>query len=155
MDHFKNLFWICYSIASIFMFWFFGQEACEILAPWPGSKPAPPTLEDDVLTTGPPGRSFQAFLDGSWPPVQIALTQVHLTGRTPALVYDKGLLAVSQGQSLLKVGSVTSGLTRALQGGIIRTTWMRKERRGNTPWNQESIGCTLLIFPEFSTHPLP
>ena len=28
-----------------FMLWFFGHEACEILAPWPGIKPAPPALE--------------------------------------------------------------------------------------------------------------
>ena len=37
-------------------FWFFGHNACEILAPWPGIKPTPPTLEGDVLTTGPPGK---------------------------------------------------------------------------------------------------
>ena len=28
-----------------FMFWFFGREACGILAPRPGIKPAPPALE--------------------------------------------------------------------------------------------------------------
>ena len=39
------------------MFWFFGQEACGILAPWPGFKPAPPALEGKVLTTGLPGKS--------------------------------------------------------------------------------------------------
>ena len=40
------------------MFWFFGPEACGILAPWPGIKPAPPALEGEVLTTGPPGKSL-------------------------------------------------------------------------------------------------
>ena len=39
------------------MFWVFGCEACEILAPPPGMKPAPPALEDRLLTTGPPERS--------------------------------------------------------------------------------------------------
>ena len=39
------------------MFWFFGPEACGILAPWPGIEPAPPALEGEVLTTGPPGKS--------------------------------------------------------------------------------------------------
>ena len=34
------------------MFWFFGQEACGILAPQPGIEPAPPALEGIVLTTG-------------------------------------------------------------------------------------------------------
>ena len=28
-----------------FMFWFFGQEACDLLAPQPGIKPVPPALE--------------------------------------------------------------------------------------------------------------
>ena len=40
------------------MFWFFGQEACGILAPRPGIEPAPPALEGEVLTTGPPGKSL-------------------------------------------------------------------------------------------------
>ena len=39
------------------MFWFFGPEACGILAPRPGIKPAPPALEGEVLTTGLPGKS--------------------------------------------------------------------------------------------------
>ena len=39
------------------MFWFFGQEACGILAPQPGIKSAPPALEGKVLTTGLPGKS--------------------------------------------------------------------------------------------------
>ena len=39
------------------MFWFFGQEACGILAPGPGIKPTPPSLEGKVLTTGLPGKS--------------------------------------------------------------------------------------------------
>ena len=38
------------------MFWFFGHEACGILAPRPGIEPAPPELEGEVLTTGPPGK---------------------------------------------------------------------------------------------------
>ena len=44
------------------MFWFFGQEACGILAPRPGIKPAPTALEDEVLTTGPPGKSQQLMI---------------------------------------------------------------------------------------------
>ena len=45
------------------MFWFFGPKACGILVPWPGIKPAPPALEGDVLTTGPPGKSLWRY---SW-----------------------------------------------------------------------------------------
>ena len=39
------------------MFWLFGHEACGILAPWPGIKPARPALEGEISTTGPPGTS--------------------------------------------------------------------------------------------------
>ena len=39
------------------MFWFFGHEACGILALQPGIKPAPPTLEGEVSTTAPQGKS--------------------------------------------------------------------------------------------------
>ena len=41
------------------MFWFFGHEACGILAPKPGIEPLLPTLEGKVSTTGPPGKSLQ------------------------------------------------------------------------------------------------
>ena len=44
------------------MFWFFGREACGILAPWPGIKPAFPALEGEVLTTGLPGKTLYVVL---------------------------------------------------------------------------------------------
>ena len=44
------------------MFWFFGHEACGILVPPPGIKPAPPALEE-VLTTGPQGSPYGLFLN--------------------------------------------------------------------------------------------
>ena len=40
-----------------FIFWDFGCEACEILAPWPGLEPASFALEGEVLTTGLLGKS--------------------------------------------------------------------------------------------------
>ena len=43
------------------MFWFFGREACGILAPRPGIEPAPPALEGEVPTTGPPGKSLVIY----------------------------------------------------------------------------------------------
>ena len=61
VDHFLSLYWICYSIASVF--WFFVFKACGILAPWPGVEPPPPALEAKVPTPGPPGKSLTvAFL---------------------------------------------------------------------------------------------
>ena len=35
----------------------FGHNAGGVLAPQPGMEPAPPALEGEVLTTGPPGKS--------------------------------------------------------------------------------------------------
>ena len=58
VDDFLSLYCICYSIASVLHFGFFGHEACGILAPQPGIEPAPPALEGEVLTTGPPGKSL-------------------------------------------------------------------------------------------------
>ena len=37
------------------MFWLFGGEVCAVPAPQLGFEPAPPALEGEVLTTGPPG----------------------------------------------------------------------------------------------------
>ena len=50
----SNLLQYCFC----FTFWFFGREACGILAPWPEIEPATPALEGEVLTTGPPGKSL-------------------------------------------------------------------------------------------------
>ena len=44
------------------MFWFFGPKACGILAPPPGTEPAPTALEGEVPTTGPPGKSLHCHL---------------------------------------------------------------------------------------------
>ena len=44
MDRFKNLYWICYNLASVLCFVFFGPEAHGILAHWPGIEPIPPAL---------------------------------------------------------------------------------------------------------------
>ena len=40
------------------MFVCFEHEVCGILAPWPEIEPAPPALEGEVLTPGPPGKSL-------------------------------------------------------------------------------------------------
>ena len=44
------------------MFLYFGSKACGILAPRPGSEPAPLALESKALTSGPPGKSLVCFL---------------------------------------------------------------------------------------------
>ena len=44
-----------------FMVLFCGPEACWILAPQPGIRPALPALGGEVLTTGPPGKSQEAL----------------------------------------------------------------------------------------------
>ena len=42
-----------------FMCWCFDHEACRILAPPAGLELTSPALEEEVLTTGPPGRSLK------------------------------------------------------------------------------------------------
>ena len=51
-------------VTILLLFWFFGCKACgiPIPAPRPGMEPAPPVLEGEVLTTGPPGKSFPLCL---------------------------------------------------------------------------------------------
>ena len=49
----------------------FGGEAFGILAPRPGIEPAPPVLEGEVLTSGPPGKSPFIYLNGHWYAVTI------------------------------------------------------------------------------------
>ena len=39
-----------------------GHGACGILARQPGIEPATPTLEGEVLTTGPPGKSLCGYI---------------------------------------------------------------------------------------------
>ena len=40
------------------MFWFFGHEACGILAPRPRIEPTASALEGEVLTTGQTGKAL-------------------------------------------------------------------------------------------------
>ena len=40
------------------MFWFGGSDACRILTPQPGLKPAPSAMKGKVLTPGPPEESL-------------------------------------------------------------------------------------------------
>ena len=44
------------------MFWIFGLEACGTLGPWPGIEPTPPSLDGEVITTGPPGKRLAVGL---------------------------------------------------------------------------------------------
>ena len=70
-----------------FMFWFFGHEACGILAPRLGIEPTLPALEGEISTTGPPGKSLTiSFLD-VW---QRWLT-VRWGRRTELLVWSPGV----------------------------------------------------------------
>ena len=52
VDHFKNLYLICFNIASVLCFGFLAHEACEILASQPGIKPKHPLYWK--MTSQPP-----------------------------------------------------------------------------------------------------
>ena len=43
-------------VTMLFLFWFFGHEACGIFAPRPGMEPSSPALLGEVSPTGPPGK---------------------------------------------------------------------------------------------------
>ena len=54
----------------LFMSWFLGYRAYGILAPRPGTEPAPSALEGEVLTTGPAGKSqVYGFSIGAYTPL--------------------------------------------------------------------------------------
>ena len=65
LDHFKSQHWICYNIASVLGFWFFGQEACGILALWAGIKPAPAYVGRLRLNRWPTREVLCSFFTGS------------------------------------------------------------------------------------------
>ena len=99
------------------MFWFFGLEACGILAPWPGIKPAAPALEGKVLTTGLPGKSLHIFLK-SWVPFKLV---------EPPQIYHTFEDEESQIKCLHKnsgepawVNRETENLEEEKQGGILK-----------------------------------
>ena len=51
-----SVYWIRSNVGSDLDFGFFCHKACELFAPQPGIEPTPPTLEVELLTTGPPGK---------------------------------------------------------------------------------------------------
>ena len=53
------------------MFWFFDCKTRGILVLWPGIESSPPALEDEVLTTGPLGKSL------GWSHLPPALASIH------------------------------------------------------------------------------
>ena len=70
---FKTLLNFCCNITTILCFvFFFGPEACHIIASQPGIEPTPPALEGKVLTTRPPGKFPQAHLIHSCPSPRIS-----------------------------------------------------------------------------------
>ena len=67
VDHFLKVFIEFITKLFLFHILVFGLQVYVILAPWPEMEPAPPALENEVLTTGPSGKSqdggiFKGFL---------------------------------------------------------------------------------------------
>ena len=57
-----TIFWLLLNVLQhcfCFMFWCFGQETWNVLAPWPGIEP--PAVEGEILSSGPPGKSVYFF----------------------------------------------------------------------------------------------
>ena len=45
-------------VTVLLPFWFFDRKVCRFLSPQPRFEPEPPTLEGEVSTTEPPGKSL-------------------------------------------------------------------------------------------------
>ena len=56
---FVTILLLFYALCFSFFFFFFGHGAYEILAPWLGIESTPPTVEGEVLLTGPRGKSLE------------------------------------------------------------------------------------------------
>ena len=64
---FLSLYWIYYSIVfAVFMFCFFGHEACGILVLQTGIEPASSALKCKVLITGLQKKSLPNFFESSY-----------------------------------------------------------------------------------------
>ena len=59
---FKVLIFAIVTMLLMFYALVFGHEACGILASQSGIEPAPPALESEVSTTGPPGKSPEPLI---------------------------------------------------------------------------------------------
>ena len=68
VDHFRSLYWICYTIASVVYVLFFfclqSHMGSYLLDPWPGKEPSTPSpqLEGGILTTGQSVQSHVQFM---------------------------------------------------------------------------------------------
>ena len=58
VDFFKVFIEFVTILVLFYVLFFFGPEACGILAPQPSIEPIPSALEGEVLTTRPPGQSW-------------------------------------------------------------------------------------------------
>ena len=97
------------------MFWSFGHKACGILAPQPGIKLAHPALEDEVLTTGPPGKPFKMYF-------LIVYFKIHLRSFELVYAYMCALLCPTLCNTMdgeLTVSSPGSSVHAILQARIL------------------------------------
>ena len=94
----SNLLHYCFC----FMFWYFGCKACEVLASWPGFKPTFSALEGEVLTAGPPGKSysFHSTLD-----ISSFTEQIIIVWKVELLSRARREESEQEGRSCKKTGS--------------------------------------------------
>ena len=121
-------------VASVFMFWFFGREACGILAPGPGIEPTPPALEGTVLTTGPPGKSQDFPFSQGWTPLLPGLESAASQGRAPVSLKSLGLLGA--GGAALTHGVSLTPLCSRLVAACPEVLWGHR-RSCEAPTSQE------------------
>ena len=85
-----------------YVFWCFGQEACGVLASWPGIEPALPVLESEVLTTGPPGKSGSSALMSPhpWELISLSVCSFFTLGGCVWLCWPESQLSSSEKTSV-------------------------------------------------------
>ena len=119
-----------------FIFQFFCLEACGVLLPPPGMEPTLPTLEGEVLTTGPPGFQF-TFFKLSWLCNHFLEAHVRQT-TSPRLPY----VTYPQGWPFRHLGSHNTSDTdsTALCGCVCNLVSMT-DHRASAPTKRQKHGC--------------
>ena len=113
-------------------FIFFGHEGRRIFAPPPGTESAPPALEGEILTTGPPGKSSHVSL--------------HAGGRG-GLGYRRG-----EGNVVMKRATAMMRPWAEECHGILTLPAAGRSRELTLPWSlqKESAVDTLILVLEDS-----
>ena len=107
VDHFKSLYWICYSIPSVLVFW---PQACEVLASDQGLNLHP--VHWKVKSYGPPSKSLGTFVKNTF-------TRTHLWSGVRKWIQNKETIDLENGEELF---ASLKALKFLKAGKVLRTS---------------------------------